>query len=162
KTLEITGYISPIKYDTAFDTTSYRDFIYKRETDTYTCPNQKELTFTHLMSQGELYYKTYSAKTKDCKVCPFRDKCFGKTASRRTISRPIAHELLEENIQRTKTKEYKLVQKLRRVWCEGSFGTMKIKHNLYKTYKRGIEKIYEQCLFSALALNLKRMIKVIY
>ncbi|MFB5198609.1 IS1182 family transposase [Neobacillus sp. KR4-4] len=160
KTLEITGYISPIKYDNAFDTTSYRDFFYNRETDTYTCPNQKVLTFTHLMSKGEQYYKTYSAKTKDCKVCPFREKCFGKTASRRTISRPIAHELLEENIKRAKTNEYKLVQKLRRVWCEGSFGTMKTKHNLYKTYKRGIEKIHEQCLFSALALNLKRMIKV--
>jgi transposase len=160
KTLDITGYISPIKYDTAFDTTSYRAFMYNRETDTYTCSNQKELTFTHLMRQGEHYYKTYSAKTKDCKVCPLREKCFGKTATRRTISRPIAHELLEENIQRAKTKEYKLVQKLRRVWCEGSFGTMKIKHNLYKTYKRGIEKIHEQCLFSALALNLKRMIKV--
>ncbi|WP_373458904.1 hypothetical protein [Peribacillus sp. V2I11] len=37
---------------------------------------------------------------------------------------------------------------------------MKIKHNLYKTYKRGIQKIHEQCLFSALALNLKRMVKV--
>jgi hypothetical protein len=57
------------------------------------------------MSRGELYYKTYSAKTKDCKVCPFREKCFGKIASKKTISRPIAHELLEENIQRSKTKE---------------------------------------------------------
>jgi transposase len=161
KTLEITGYISPIKYDNAFDTNSYRDFTYDKEADTYTCPNQKILAFTHLTKQKNGgYFKTYSAKSKDCKVCPFREQCFGKTANRRTISRPIAHELLEENIQRTKTLEYKSVQKLRRVWCEGSFGTMKIKHNLYKTYKRGIEKILEQCLFSALALNLKRMIKV--
>jgi transposase len=161
KTLEITGYISPIKYDNAFNTTSYRDFTYNNETDTYTCPNQKILTFTHLQKkENGNYFKTYSAKTKDCKVCPFREQCFGKTAKKRTISRPIAHELLDENIQRAKTSEYKLVQKLRRVWCEGSFGTMKIKHNLFKTYKRGIEKIREQCLFSALALNLKRMIKV--
>jgi transposase len=162
KTLEITGYISPIQHDTAFKTTSYREFTYNNESDKYTCQNQKELTFTHLTrSNGNHYYKTYSAKTKDCKVCPFREQCFGKTANKRTISRPIAHELLEENIQRTKTDEYKLVQKLRRVWCEGSFGTMKIKHNLYKTYKRGIQKILEQCLFSALALNLKRIVKVI-
>lgn len=161
KTLEITGYISPIRYDNAFNSTSYKDFAYNNETDTYTCPNQKILTFTHLAKkENGNYFKTYSAKTKDCKVCPFRSQCFGKTAKKRTISRPIAHELLEENIQRTKTDEYKWVQKLRRVWCEGSFGTMKIKHNLYKTYKRGIEKILEQCLFSALALNLKRMIKV--
>jgi transposase len=160
KTLEITGYISPIEYDTAFKTTSYKEFTYNQETDTYTCQNNKELSFTHLYHTKGQYYKTYSAKTKDCKVCPFREKCFGKTATRRTISRPIAHELLEENIQRAQTDEYKLVQKLRRVWCEGSFGTMKIKHNLYKTYKRGIQKILEQCLFSALALNLKRIVRV--
>ena len=104
--------------------------------------------------------KVYSAKTKECKVCPFREQCFGLTARRRTIERPIAHELLETNKKRAKTDEYKEVQKLRRVWCEGSFGTMKTKHNLIKTNKRGIEKILEQCLFSALALNLKRMIKV--
>nr|WP_309099723.1 hypothetical protein [Fredinandcohnia onubensis] len=36
-----------------------------------------------------------------------------------------------------------------------------IYNNLHKTSKRDIEKILEQCLFSALALNLKRMIKVI-
>jgi transposase len=160
KTLEITGYITPTQHDTAFKTTSYKEFTYNNESDTYTCKNRKELSFTHLNNIKGTYYKTYSAKTKDCKVCPFREQCFGKTATKRTIARPIAHELLEENIQRTQTNEYKFVQKLRRVWCEGSFGTMKTKHNLFKTYKRGIEKILEQCLFSALALNLKRMIKV--
>ncbi|WP_180953673.1 transposase [Bacillus sp. T33-2] len=107
------------------------------------------------------YYKVYSAKAKDCKVCPFREQCFGKTASKRTIERPIAHELLEANKIRSKTDEYKRIQKLRRVWCEGSFGTMKTKLNLLKTNKRGIEKILEQCLFSALALNLKRMVKAL-
>ncbi|WP_419880878.1 transposase [Peribacillus sp. B-H-3] len=132
-------------------------FTYNRENDTYVCPNKKKMAFTHLMRKGEIYYKTYSAKNK---ACPFRQECFGETATRRTISRPIAHELLEENRKRAKTSDYKMVQKLRRVWCEGSFGTMKIKHNLYKTYKRGIQKIHEECLFSALALNLKRMIKV--
>jgi transposase len=160
KELEITGYITPTKPDTAFETTSHKEFTYNKESDTYTCQNNKNLCFTHLNNIRGNYYKTYSAKTKDCKVCSLREQCFGKTASKRTITRPIAHELLEENLQRSNTNEYKFVQKLRRIWCEGSFGTMKVKHNLYKTYKRGIEKIHEQCLFSALALNLKRMIKV--
>lgn len=161
KTLEITGYISPTQSNTAHHSTSYREFVYDGETDTYTCPNEKTLHFTHLRRKNEQQVnKVYSAKTKECKVCPFREQCFGLTARRRTIERPIAHELLETNKKRAKTDEYKEVQKLRRVWCEGSFGTMKTKHNLIKTNKRGIEKILEQCLFSALALNLKRMIKV--
>lgn len=158
--LHIDGYISPIQQDNGFSTTTYRDFTYNMEDDIYICPNEKILSFTHLqLKENGNYFKVYSAKTKDCKVCPFREHCFGKTAKRRTIARPIAHELLDANIQKAKTPEYKFVQKLRR--CEGSFGTMKMKHNLYKTYKRGIQKILEQCLFSALALNLKRIVKVI-
>jgi len=159
-TLDITGYISPTESKTSFKTTSYKDFTYDREQDHYTCPNQKVLPFTHLAkSQNGNYVKTYAAKAKDCKGCPFRGNCFGQTARRRTIARPIAHELLEANAERAKTSEYKRIQKLRRVWCEGTFGTLKMKHNLYKTYKRGMEKILEQCLFSAMAINLKRMIK---
>ena len=48
KSLEITGYISPIKYDNAFKTTSYRDFTHDNDVDLYTCQNQKVLSFTHL------------------------------------------------------------------------------------------------------------------
>jgi transposase len=161
KTLEITGYITPIQSNTAYNTTSYREFTYDDENDAYICQNQKILSFTHIKHSDGRYSKIYSAKTKDCKVCPFREQCFGKTANKRTVNRPIAHELLEANKERVNTNDYKNIQKLRRVWCEGSFGTMKTKHNLYKTYKRGIQKILEQCLFSALALNLKRMIKVL-
>ena len=40
KSLEITGYISPIKYDNGFNSTSYRDFTYDKEKDIYICPNQ--------------------------------------------------------------------------------------------------------------------------
>ena len=143
-----------------YNTNSYRDFIYNRETDTYTCPNQKDAYFYSFSEyRMNIIIKLILRKPKTVKSVLLEKNVLEKPQVRRTISRPIAHELLEENIQRTNTREYKQVQKLRRVWCEGSFGTMKIKHNLYKTYKRGIEKIHEQCLFSALALNLKRMIK---
>lgn len=69
--------------------------------------------------------------------------------------------LIELNHQRTQTAEYKEIQRLRRIWCEGTFGTLKQQHNLQKTYKRGIEAVQEQCLLSALAINLKRMAKAI-
>lgn len=48
---------------------------------------------------------------------------------------------------------------LRRIYCEGNFGIMKENHNLRKTRKRGIKNVLEQCLFSALALNIKKLIK---
>jgi hypothetical protein len=36
---------------------------------------------------------------------------------------------------------------------------LKREHNLIKAKKRGLNRVYEECLLSALALNLKRMIK---
>lgn len=67
----------------------------------------------------------------------------------------------ERNVARSKTSAYSSIQKARRVWCEGSFGTMKRCHNLANTYKKGIRNATEHCLLSALALNIKRMVKAI-
>ncbi|PEJ57649.1 hypothetical protein CN692_12230 [Bacillus sp. AFS002410] len=111
KKLEITCYISPIKSGTAFDTMSYREFRYNNETDSYICPKNKELPFTHLKKSKGQYSKVFSAKVKECKICPFREKCFGKSSSKRTIERPIAHELTEANRKRSKTDEYRQIQK---------------------------------------------------
>jgi hypothetical protein len=102
--------------------------------------------------------KVYDAKTKDCKACPLRDKCFGLSMPHRKVHRPLFHEALDRNKERAKIKEYKAVRRLRNIWCEGTFGTLKSQHNLIKTFKRGLRNVSEHCLFSALALNLKRML----
>ena len=48
------------------------------------------------------------------------------------------------------------------IWCEGNFAHQKEQYNLRRTFKRGIEKIIEQCLLSACALNLKRLVKAMW
>lgn len=50
----------------------------------------------------------------------------------------------------------------RKIWAEGSFAVMKREHNLLKIRKRGILTATEECLLSAMALNLKRMAKAIF
>ena len=50
----------------------------------------------------------------------------------------------------------------RKIWAEGSFAAMKREHNLLKIRKRGILAATEECLMSAMALNLKRMAKAIF
>ena len=50
----------------------------------------------------------------------------------------------------------------RKIWAEGSFAAMKREHNLLKIRKRGILAANEECLLSAMALNLKRMAKAIF
>ncbi|WGV58275.1 IS1182 family transposase [Brevibacillus brevis] len=161
--MEIEGYISAVTKESSIESIDGQPFVYDEETDTYLCPAGKTLTFTHVEGDGskEQYRKVYAAKTKDCKECPFREKCFGKSKPHRKIRRTLFHEAMERNKERNRTEEYRNVKKLRSIWCEGTFGTMKRAHNLRQTNKRGIRNALEHCLFSALAINIKRMLKVL-
>jgi len=158
--LKIIGYISPIKGGIDQTERSVR-FTFNEKNDAYYCSNDKALQFTHVKwhSWQQSYSKIYAAKTKDCKSCELRQQCFGQTASRKTIERPLFQEAKERNQARKQSEEYNVIQRQRRIWCEGTFGTMKRQHNLKETYKRGIRNVSEHCLFSAMAINIKRMIK---
>jgi len=50
----------------------------------------------------------------------------------------------------------------RKIWAEGSFAAMKKEHNLSKICRRGILVVAVKCPLSAIALNLKRMVKAIF
>jgi transposase len=160
--LKIVGYISPIIKESSIESIGDKPFNYHSDSDTYQCPAGKLLRFTHVEGDGlkVAYSMMYAAKTKDCKACPLRDQCFGATKPYRKIRRTLFHQSLERNKKRAETIEYKKVIRLRSIWCEGTFGILKQVHNLTKTYKRGIRNAFEHCLLSALALNIKRMIRV--
>ena len=68
-------------------------------------------------------------------------------------------EARREQRKNINTAEYFSAMRLRQIWCEGNFAHQKERHNLKRTFKRGIEKVTEQCLLSACALNLKRLVK---
>jgi hypothetical protein len=157
--LGIEGYIVPI--DTDENHLKKSGFTYDQTNDTYTCKEGKTLRFTHINfhTEKQAYTKMYAAESKDCKQCSLRSSCLGKTGNRKTVQPPLFQEAKERNVARSRSSEYRAIQKARRVWCEGSFGTMKRCHNLSYTYKKGIRNATEHCLFSALALNLKRIIK---
>lgn len=160
--LEIVGYISPIIKENSIESIGDKPFTYNPDSDTYQCPAGKLLRFTHVEGDGlkVAYSMIYAAKTKDCKTCPLREQCFGTSKPYRKIRRTLSHQSLERNKKCAETKEYKKAIQLRSIWCEGTFGILKQVHNLTKTYKRGIRNAFEHCLLSALALNIKRMIRV--
>ena len=60
------------------------------------------------------------------------------------------------------TPEYLSMMRLRKIWDESSFSAMKRERCLSKIRKRGISATTEECLLSAIALNLRRMAKVIF
>lgn len=157
--LNIEGYIAPFERVSKQD---FKDFPYDSKTDTYICPEGKILKFTRISwDKRNRVNKMYYASQKTCKICSRRNNCFGEKARSRIIARPLFQNTFESNKDRAKTIEYKRIQRLRSIWCEGTFGTLKERHNLQKTYKRGIENVQEHCLLSALAINIKRMVKAL-
>lgn len=133
------------------------NFQYDSNKNVYICPAGKELHYRSYLKQKG--YKRYVAKKKDCMSCPYKEQCIGKSNNPRKIERNMHEEARREQAKNNGTTEYYEAMRLRKIWCEGNFSHQKEQHNLRRTFKRGIEKITEQCLLSACALNLKRLVK---
>ena len=86
----------------------------------------------------------------------------GNRQSQKTIDRHLHADILQEQRNSIDTPEYFRAMRLRQIWCEGNFSHQKEQHNLRRTFKQGIEKVTEQCLLSACALNLKRLVKAMW
>jgi len=158
---QITGYVTPLELSDT-EAVIKADFLYDKETDTFTCPEGRQLRWTHVRRLKEAHIvKIYAAKTTDCKVCPNRKGCFGPKQKFRILHVALFHEYDKRNRERATTEDYARIQRLRRIWCEGSFGILKTQHNMVMTHKRGLVNIQEQCLLAASALNIKRMVKAL-
>lgn len=134
------------------------DFTYDEGKNTYICPNNCELKYSSVDTSERK--KVYRSSRKDCSLCPLRMKCIGgSTITARAIR--VSFFKNEVDFQRSNhgTKRYYEVQQKRRIFCEGAFALQKDNHNLRRTRKRGHERVTEHCLCSALALNIKKLVK---
>ena len=159
--LGITGYIPAIQFPNAPEKYGFFDVP---QQDAFICPEGKPLTYHRLncnKSTGK-YLRCYQVKEDDCVSCPRRSTCFDKTGIRRRILASSCYPAFFRGHSRVGTAEYMHMMRLRKIWAEGSFSAMKREHCLSKIRKRGISAVTEECLLSAMALNLKRMVKAIF
>ena len=139
---------------------SEADFIYDRESDTLTCPNACRLIFSNY--RDRLGQKRYKASAGECSACPLRSRCISGEAKYRVVERAYFKWASEEQHMRNDgTPGYYEALRLRKIYCEGNFSHQKAEHNLRRLRKRGLGKAHEHCLLSAMALNLKRMVKLL-
>ena len=103
--------------------------------------------------------RNYVSCQTDCGNCPKRNKCVTDKTTVRKIRRHPCQEFMEAGRTRVGSYAYRSVLRRRQAVCEGNFGLQKRCHNLRFTRKRGIENVLEQCLLSATAPNLKRLVK---
>ena len=133
-------------------------FDYNEESDVFICPNSRELKYSHVDKSKRV--KIYRAKTNECRECPLRDQCIGGTAERpRSLKISFFRKEVECQRKNSYTPRYYEIQRRRRVYCEGNFAIQKDNYNLRCTRKRGNAAVTEHCFCSAMALNLKRLVK---
>lgn len=158
----VTGYISCIDFS---NDVLKRATCYLPKQDCFECAGGKHLKFVKLIYKKttQNYYRLYrmpKEERKSCQSCPFFEKCtFSHGESR--INASSFYPAFYRNRQRYETPAYKSMKRLRGIWAEGAFSVLKREHNLSKAKKRGLQRVSEECLLSALALNLKRMVKAI-
>ncbi len=144
-------------YESEFDP---KNFTYCETEDKIICPAGNELTFSTYRKKDRR--KRYSAVKSDCKECPHKNQCIGNSKNPRNVDRSLHEEARSVQRKNLNSPEYNAAMRLRQIWCEGNFSHQKERHNLRRTRKRGIERVTEQCLLSACALNLKRLVGLLF
>ena len=157
--LDIVGYCSPIKFH---NNALKKGFEYDCVKDCFVCLKGKELAFNKLIFKKSTfnYYRMYALPRRECIGCENLQHCAVDKGKIR-INASSYYGAMHRNRERCSTDEYKYRRKLRSIWSEGTFAVLKREHKLKRAEKRGIHRVYEECLLSALALNLKRMVRAL-
>jgi transposase len=136
-----------------------QDFEYDQKDDTFICPAGNRLTLKRLQRGESNLSREYQAQSKDCKSCPLREKCLAPSQNSRRIQVNIFEAAFRQSHEKDGTPEHRRVLALRQIWCEGTFAAQKARHNLRRLHRRGLEAAEDHCLLSAMAVNLKRLVK---
>ena len=136
-------------------------FTYDAAKDVYICPNGNALRPKGLYRSDSGLFWEYWAEKKDCGSCPLREKCL--SAEDKRGARKLLDSYFKPSVQRHLSRrwepEYREALKQRQVWCEGTFAIQKRCHNLTGVLRRGLGAAEDHCLLSAVAMNLKRMMR---
>jgi len=131
-------------------------FQYIEGRDIYICPGGKELRYWGIHKKSLQH--VYRARVKDCTICVKKGECT------RDRARSVSFHIYEGSIKRAKginkTERYRVSQKMRKR-IEELFGEAKEWMGLRRAKFRGHKFVREQVLMTAMAQNIKRMVKML-
>jgi len=135
-------------------------FKYDPEKHELTCLRGKKLHA--LPTQRRKYSIDFISSTRDCKACRLRKKCGITKLGHKKIQINILKHLKDEADKRCWTEYGRKRSVDRKTTVETVFGQGKTQHLLGRARVRGIEKVGIQFLMSAIAMNIKRMVKCLH
>jgi transposase len=139
------------------------NFIYNASTDSYECPNEKQLvlikkyTQIHKRSGYTSLIKEYECT--NCSGCQFYQQCCkSSTEGNRTIK---VNEKLDNYKQRARenldTEKGKILKKQRSIEIESCFGDIKHNMGFRRFHLRGLKKVKAEIVIVAMAHNIRKI-----
>jgi len=156
KEKHITGYIPNF----GLYKPSRNGFRYFAGGDYYKCSQKVKLPFKKFISShdGAYHMKEYRSSSLDCKDCPLRGKCIGKSNFKKIVD-TVDKPLYDEMHQRLQTPKAKRMKKLRQSTVEPVIGTLINFLGMRRLNTRGIKLANKCMLMAAVCYNLKRLLK---
>ncbi len=134
-----------------------RMFRYAEERQTLTCP--QGITTRAAYFDLKRGIKTFHFPMRKCNCCPVQSKCTKDKDGRRTVAISTVNTELREAERYNLTDQFKEEMKLRPP-IEGKLSELTRYHGLRKARYRGLKKVGLQCYFTAVAVNIKRWIRI--
>jgi transposase len=141
----------------------HSDFIYDKESDSFTCPNKQIILKSKsviINDNGTKKY-VYRAKSKICKACPLKDNCIPKKTSYKSLMRSEDADTVIKYKEKMKTDKSKALIKKRGSIVEHPFGTIKRHLGWDHFLVRGIEKVSGENALIMFSYNFRRLINLI-
>ena len=141
----------------------HSEFIYNKESDTFTCPNQQILTKSNSLITKENGTKSYiyRAGSKTCNACSLRDKCIPNKTAYKRVSRIEYDNIVIQYKEKMKTDKAKALIKKRGSIVEHPFGTIKRHLGWDHFLVRGIEKVSGENALIMFSYNFRRLLNLI-
>jgi transposase len=136
-------------------------FEYDKANDRYLCTrgNKAILPFKKLIiSHGQYNTKSYVSSSKDCKHCPLRGECIGKSDYKK-INDTIDKPLYDKMHHKMQTPYAKMIMSIRSSTVEPVLGTLINFGNMKRVNTRGIELANKHVMMASTAYNLKKYLK---
>ena len=141
-------------------------FMFHKEENYYQCTkpegNQAKLLFKGEKTDSKGYTKrTYRSSESDCKNCPLREQCCGKSTKFKKLDDSIHKEHYDRMHQKlTQNEKYaKKMSRIRSKTVEPVIGTLVNFTNMKRVNTRGIKNANKHVLMASLTYNLKKYLR---
>jgi transposase len=139
-------------------------FFYNKKLDQYQCIQEggnKAILPYKSTDKDALGYikKSYRSSSNDCKKCPLRTSCIGKTAVYKKIDDSIYKPEYDRMHTRMQSSYASRMRRLRSSTVEPVLGTLINFTGMRRIWTRGIKQANKFMLSAAIAYNLKKYIK---